>query len=217
MTQKHQHSTKSASAPKVIVFGLLEGQRKAAWFAGQHVNLAAKAAKQLDLKVVPIINGHAADLLKRLAQGRVHANGRSFLPTVRKDIYERVVAFAGSAAGQGGGEAGAGAPEGSSGAGAAGGGAGSPPSAFPRSWQEIVVGHLVIAQETEPSDGWWEAIVISVDGDRLTLHIPSCRKSRATAAPWRCCSRRSRSHPSHRAPLLGLSRSPAASDGAAFL
>ena len=49
MTQKHQHSTKSGSAPKVIVFGLLDGQRKAAWFAGKHAALAAQAAKQLQL------------------------------------------------------------------------------------------------------------------------------------------------------------------------
>jgi hypothetical protein len=27
----------------------------------------------------------------------------------------------------------------------------------------------VIAQEDDAGDGWWEAIVIAVDGDRLTL------------------------------------------------
>ena len=54
-----------------------------------------RAARQLQLNVAPISNGKAADLLKRLPQGRIHANGRHFLPSVRKDLYERVVAFAG--------------------------------------------------------------------------------------------------------------------------
>jgi len=59
--------------------------------------------------------------------------------------------------------------DGNGGSGSGGGDANSPPSAFPRSWEEIAVGQLVIAQETDPGDGWWEAIVVAVDGDRLTL------------------------------------------------
>jgi len=51
--------------------------------------LAAQAARQLQLNVAPISNGKGTDLLKRLPQGRIHANGRSFLPSVRKDVYDR--------------------------------------------------------------------------------------------------------------------------------
>ena len=105
MSQKNQ-STSSDLAPKLIVYGLLKRQRKAAWFAGKHAALAAQAARQLQLNVAAISSGRAGDLLKRLPQGRIHANGRNFLPSVRKDVYDRVVAFAGAAAGSDGGRLG---------------------------------------------------------------------------------------------------------------
>jgi hypothetical protein len=117
MSQKNPQTKNPDLAPKLIVYGLLKRQRKAAWFAGKHAALAAQAARQLQLHVAPISNGKAADLLKRLPQGRIHANGRHFLPSVRKEVYDRVVAFAGAAAGPGGspGEAGSSAPDGNGG------------------------------------------------------------------------------------------------------
>jgi hypothetical protein len=39
---------------------------------------------------------------------------------------------------------------------------------LPTSWDDVAVGHLVIAQESL-GDGWWEAIVLARDGDMLTL------------------------------------------------
>jgi hypothetical protein len=47
----------------------------------------------------------------------------------------------------------------------------SPPSGnpnLPRNWHKIGLGDLVVAQE-DPEDGWYEAIVIEVNGDMLTL------------------------------------------------
>jgi hypothetical protein len=43
----------------------------------------------------------------------------------------------------------------------------SPPPA-PKSWAEITVGSLVIAHESVV-DGWWEAIVLEVNGDKLMI------------------------------------------------
>jgi hypothetical protein len=45
--------------------------------------------------------------------------------------------------------------------------AGSP--GLPHNWDEIAVGHLVIANEG-PGWGWFDAIVVEVNGDMLTLH-----------------------------------------------
>jgi hypothetical protein len=39
---------------------------------------------------------------------------------------------------------------------------------LPISWDDIGVGHLVIAHENA-IEGWWEAIVLARDGDMLTL------------------------------------------------
>ncbi len=43
-----------------------------------------------------------------------------------------------------------------------------PAQYFPATWDDIAVGHLVIAHESA-FDGWWEAIVLARDGDMLTL------------------------------------------------
>jgi hypothetical protein len=46
----------------------------------------------------------------------------------------------------------------------------------------------VIAQETDPGDGWWEAIVVAVDGDRVTLRwrddpkLPKIKRHRTAVA-----------------------------------
>ena len=39
---------------------------------------------------------------------------------------------------------------------------------LPKTWQEIGVGDLVVAQQS-PDDGWYEAIVAEVNGDMLTV------------------------------------------------
>ena len=39
---------------------------------------------------------------------------------------------------------------------------------LPASWDDIAVGHLVIAHESA-AEGWWEAIVVSREGDMVTL------------------------------------------------
>ena len=46
--------------------------------------------------------------------------------------------------------------------------AGSNATAPPKSWEEIRVGNLVIAQDSLV-EGWWEATVTEVYGDSLTL------------------------------------------------
>ena len=43
----------------------------------------------------------------------------------------------------------------------------SPPP--PKTWSEIQLGSLVIAQEDDIEDGWWEAVVTEVRDDALTL------------------------------------------------
>jgi hypothetical protein len=44
------------------------------------------------------------------------------------------------------------------------------PPGLPKDWSELAVGQLVIAQENDPADGYWEAIIDKIDGDTLSLH-----------------------------------------------
>jgi hypothetical protein len=111
---------------------------------------------------VPTSPGPAA----RLPVGRVHATGRTFVPFIRRDLYDRLVAAAPNGnlrqpptlppAGGASGDAAGSRP------------AGSPPN-LPRNWHEVGLGDLVVAQEEDPEDGWYEAIVTEVAGDMLTL------------------------------------------------
>jgi hypothetical protein len=118
----------------------------------------------LQLNVLATNDPKVAEIAARLPVGRVHATGRTFVPFIRRDLYDKLVAAA---------------PNGNLGqpltppaSGATGGAAGSrPPGSslnLPRSWQEIGLGDLVLAQE-DPEDGWYEAIVVEVANDMFTL------------------------------------------------
>lgn len=48
-------------------------------------------------------------------------------------------------------------------------------SGLPRSWQEIDVGHMVLAHEGY-EDGWWEAVVVKREDDILTLRYRDAPK-----------------------------------------
>lgn len=63
----------------------------------------------------------------------------------------------------------------------------SPPG-LPTSWKEIATGQLVVAAESDPTDGYWEALVEAVDGDALTLRwrdypvLPRAKRHRQAVA-----------------------------------
>ena len=86
------------------------------------------------------------------------------MPFIRRDLYDKLIAAApnGNAHPVGSPPA-----SGSSGVAGAKPPGGSSPN-LPKTWQEISLGDLVVAQEG-PEDGWYEAIVAEVNGDMLTL------------------------------------------------
>jgi hypothetical protein len=93
-----------------------------------------------------------AELAKKLPPGRLYSTGLGFVPSVGQSLYGKLVEQL-KLAGQpvpdeadqpGGGQSGAEAPA----------------PGLPATWDDIAVGHLVIAQEAK-WDGWWEAIVLA--------------------------------------------------------
>jgi hypothetical protein len=166
MTAKANHSTPATTcSTPLVLFGIdSRGKPKAARFRKEHAGLAVKAASQLALQVVAGNDPKVAEIAARLPVGRVHATGRTFVPFIRRDLYDQLLAAAGN-----GNLAQPPAPPAS---GASGNAAGSrPPGSapkLPRNWQEIGVGDLVIAQESL-EEGWYEAIVVEANGDMLTL------------------------------------------------
>jgi hypothetical protein len=149
----------AATSLGVVLFGLDEnGKPQAARFDSQQADLAAQAAGLMGLTVCPITDA-LADIAQKLPPGRIYANGRGFVPNVRRDLYGQLLEAAGVATKDGR---------------TAGGNKAAdttPPTAlvahgYPRDWDDISVGHLVIATD---NPAWFEAIVMAIDGDMLTL------------------------------------------------
>jgi hypothetical protein len=162
MAQKatHRQTSSSSAAAPVVLFGVDEnGKPKAARFPEKQANLATKAAGHLNLHVLPIVGPVVVDLAGRLPAGRIHANGRGFVPYIRRDLYAKLLAAAGSPqAGQTSAAASTHAKSGSQ----------NDNGDLPNNWDEIAPGHVVIALD-EPGEGWYETIVVETSGDMLTL------------------------------------------------
>ena len=136
---------KTCPAIAVVVFGLGDGDKpQAARFPEKLSNLAIKAAEQLKLNVLKVTTDEVAKIAAQLPVGRINANGRGFIPYVSQNLYQKLTELAGTVQ-----------P--------------APAPNLPRSWNEIDVGHLVIAREEGVDEGWFEAIVLAKDGDMLTL------------------------------------------------
>jgi hypothetical protein len=143
------------TAPDLIVLGLEDGQPRAAKFLAGHADLVRKAAEAMNLTVRKAEGPEIVDLAKKLQEGRLYATGRGSVPPIRRDLYDRLVEQL-KLAGQP-------VPETHSQVQAEQTG-----PDLPATWDDIAVGHLVIAHENAV-EGWWEAIVLARDGDLLTL------------------------------------------------
>jgi hypothetical protein len=177
MSKKTNQSKRPTPTPAVVLFGIDEANKPhAAYFDEAHVELATKAAGLMGLNVLKVANHEQAKIACSLPAGRIYANGRGFVPYVRKDLYSKVTELAGTqATHQLRGPQSIASTEGpSSGssverqpANPAGRRAGP---GLPRHWDDIDVGHLVIAPEdNRKDDGWWQAIVVEKNGDMFTL------------------------------------------------
>jgi hypothetical protein len=172
MTQKTK-SVQIAARPvaQVVLFGLDEnGKPKAARFSEPQADIATKAAAQLKLRVLTVSNANVAELAAKLPNGRVHANGKGFIPTIRRDLYSKLLEASGEP----------------SGAQSTITNASNQPALKlagkqPQSWAEIAPGHFVIIQDDDPKDGWWEAIVVGVAADMLSLRWRAASRGRPVA------------------------------------
>jgi hypothetical protein len=90
MSEKANPSRPTSACPTpVVLFGIdSRGKPKAARFGKQHAGLARKAATQLHLQVLASNDPKIADLAARLPVGRVHATGRTFVPFIRRHVYD---------------------------------------------------------------------------------------------------------------------------------
>jgi len=173
MTKPMPTDRVTAEQSDVVLFGLDEtGKPRAARFSGEHTDLAAKAAGLMNLTICDVNSPELAAIAQQLPVGRIHANGRGLVPNVRRDLYDKLMEASGAATKSDSENQGIGKPaDNPTETSAPNSDPTSPaPSVaeYPRDWNDIGVGHLVIAQEGAVS-GWWEAIVTAREGDMLTM------------------------------------------------
>jgi hypothetical protein len=129
--------------------GGTDAKPRAARFSAEAPALLAKAAETMFLRLVQITDPEVAEIATRLPAGRLHASGKGLVPYIKGDLYNELLCA--TLANQ--------APEPNP---------APSPQDLPRSWDEIVPGHLVIAKETLEV-GWWEAVVVERNGDLVTV------------------------------------------------
>src|SRR6478736_3286507 len=96
MIAKAKDSTLAMRCPSpLVLFGIdTRGKPKGARFGKEHASLAMKAATQLQLKVLASNDPKVAEIAARLPVGRLHATGRTFVPFIRRDLYDELLAAA---------------------------------------------------------------------------------------------------------------------------
>jgi hypothetical protein len=176
MTKTTTTEPAAAEESDVVLFGLDEtGKPRAARFSSQHAELAAKAAEVMGLTICTVNSPELTEIAQQLPAGRIHANGRGFVPNVRRNLYAKLIEASGPTTSgsdhqasdkpvEAASEAGLNTPSPDADSPAPGVGQG-----YPRDWDDISVGHLVIAQADAADDGWWPAIVTAKEGDILTM------------------------------------------------
>jgi hypothetical protein len=172
MTKKAQKKTeqKPASVSPVFVFGLDENgkPRGAKFLQGLKDNIAAAA---IDMKF-NLVHDHSAAftaLGMKLPIGRIYGSGRSFIPPIRRDLYDKLKAAQSGLAERIPGGVPINITSDKIGETVSGIELGIPiADNLPRDWQAIEPGNLIIAQSSH-IEGWWEAVVVERAADILTL------------------------------------------------
>ena len=148
MTKKQTKAKPKTSAIKItksiVLFGVDEnGKPRAARFIDDNESLIARLAQALGLRMGIATGSKHADTLDEIPVGRVYATGRGSVPNISQELYDKLNALVG-------------------------GEPGPISKALPTTWDDLAAGHLVVVQESL-ADGWYEAVVVSRDGDMLTL------------------------------------------------
>jgi len=153
------NSLKPTAQPAIVLFGLSAiGKPRAGTFKGTEVAAARKAAIKLGLTVIELADPSGRALAAKIPTGRIGGSVDGLVPFVSKDIYEQIKAL-GDQQQKNGKTA-------------------TVQIRLPVSWDDIKVGDRVLAQDTDPEDGWWQVTVIEAKGDLFKLRWPTSGRGR---------------------------------------
>ena len=176
MTKKSDKLSNSPST-QLFVYGLDEaGKPKGARFPTSETEKVLPVVTAIKLQSCQACSEEVVSLGMKLPLGRIYARGKPFIPNIKQELYDKLLAAIGSCK-EGhdhsqveGTAASSATPGGSMARAPTEAGAILPPlaSGLPQNWESIAAGNMILAHES-PGEGWWEAIVISRDDAILTL------------------------------------------------
>ena len=159
----------SEKVPITVALGIgLDGKPHASRFADSDAPLVARAAELMGFHViyVPPDNAELHGVAESLPRGRIFSTGRAFVPFVGRTAFDKLATLV-----EGGVTIEARAMSGAA-------------TVYPLAdmftteavntadalWAKVEVGTVVLASQPEVyGPGWWEGVVVGVDGDDLTL------------------------------------------------
>lgn len=158
MTKRSAKKPTDTGTP-LLIYGEDEaGKPRGARFTSTERDSLLPVTEALKLRMFEPRSEELLALGMKLPVGRIYARGKSFIPNIRRDLYDKIHAEVAKLQESEGGAA--------------------PPSAdatsatlasgLPQDWQSIAAGHLVLVQESL-ADGWWEALVVTRENDILTV------------------------------------------------
>jgi hypothetical protein len=156
-------SAKPASQPAIIVFGVSAiGKPRAGLFKGSDVAAARKAATKLGFAIIDVTDQAGLAVAAKVPAGRIGSSSDNIIPFIAKDLHGQIKALEAQSQKNGhaktnGKAAASEEPKG---------------PRLPRTWDDIKVGDRVLAQETDPADGWWQVTIVEVHGDLFKLRWP---------------------------------------------
>jgi hypothetical protein len=161
----------------LFVFGLDEsGKPKGARFPATDIEKVLPVITTMKLQSREALADELGGLGMKLPVGRIYARGKAFIPNIKRDLYDKLLAMVASCKEEqdppqaGRTIPGAAAPEGDTEAPAETGSAILPTlaSGLPQNWESITAGNMVLV-DAGPAEGWWEGIVIARDNEILTV------------------------------------------------
>ena len=176
MTNKSSKSTDPSNG-QLFVYGLDEaGKPKGARFPATEAERVHPVATAMNLRCSQAGPDETSPGMK-LPVGRIYARGKAFIPNIKRDLYEKLLAALDQAGGESdrsqvdGNAASSAASKGESARPPADTGNVLPPlaSGLPQNWESIAAGNMVLIHAGPDDEGWWEAIVIGREDAILTL------------------------------------------------
>jgi hypothetical protein len=159
----------SEKVPILVVLGLdIDGKPHASRFAQRDAPLVARAAELMGFHVIQVVpdNKELYGLAEGLPAGKIFATGRAFVPFVGRSVFDKLAPLV---------------PGGVTAEQRAASGA---EAVYPHAalftteavttadalWAKVEIGTVVLAAQPDVyGPGWWESVVVGIDGDDLSL------------------------------------------------